>query len=163
MLPSPSPAPSSSSAQPSWPLPFLPTNPREEGGGTGRSILLSLLRRKGVQSLRRTSRNLSFYNRKMLLSRSQDEFTGKIRILYRSILRQFVNYAYIYRRLTLFGIRWKDADGFEGNVALYAFHSFILQLCDYYLGSIIIKILIVIKVHFQICILIWNLSCCLYI
>lgn len=55
----------------------------------------------------------------MLLSRSQDEFTGKIRILYRSILRQFVNYAYIYRRLTLFGIRWKDADGFEGNVALY--------------------------------------------
>lgn len=70
------------------------------------------------------------------------------------IVQSYVNSSimYIYRRLTLFGIRWKDADGFEGNVALYAFHSFILQLCDYYLGSIIIKILIVIKVHFQICI-----------
>lgn len=153
MLPSPSPAPSSSSAQPSWPLPFLPTNPRKEGGGTGRSILLSLLRRKGVQGLRRTSRNLSFYNRKMLLSRFQDEFTEKEWYEF-FIVQSYVNLSimYIYRRLTLFGIRWKDADGFEGNVALYAFHSFILQLCDYYLGSIIIKILIVIKVHFQICI-----------
>lgn len=162
MLPSPSPAPSSSSAQPSWPLPFLPTNPREEGGGTGRSILLSLLRRKGVQGLRRTSRNLSFYNRKMLLPRFQDEFTGKIRILYRSILRQFVNYVHISASYVI----WDSMEGcwwIWRKRSFVCFHSFILQLCDYYLGSIIIKILIVIKVHFQICILIWNLSCCLYI
>lgn len=37
------------------------------------------------------------------------------------IVQSYVNLSimYIYRRLTLFGIRWKDADGFEGNVALY--------------------------------------------